>query len=152
MRDHRIFAAICGLVFPAVMTLGQTTTPATHTSTTSLPPVGLASTETIEVNVVNTAGPTDAALASCTGSVAFYSMTGTMIGSATSFTVGSGQIFPVKLPFASAQATSFRTLVRAVISLTTTSPTAAAGAPIAIQGPCTLAYSLETYDSGTGVT
>ena len=66
-----------------------------------------------------------------------------MIGSATPFTVTSGQIMSVKLPYANTEA-SGRTVVRAAVTQTFATGSAAA--------PCELARSLETHDSTTGVT
>lgn len=154
MRNGKAVRLNCaGLLFAAVSAFGQTTMPLTRTSMSSLPPVGLASTETAQVNVVNTvpASPSGAA-AACTGSIAFSSTAGAIIGSATAFNVGSGQIFSVKLPYSSAETSGTRTVIRATISLTTISPVAANGTAEALPPPCMLAYSLETYDTATGVT
>jgi hypothetical protein len=137
--------------------LGQTTTPVTlptFTSTSNLPPIGLAATETAQVNVVNTAqASSSGTAASCGGSIAFYNAKGTIIGTASAFTVGSGQIFSVTLPYASAGAAGSRTVVRAVITSAETIAIAVLGSPPGnAVPPCSLAYSLETYDTATGVT
>jgi hypothetical protein len=138
---------VIGLLFLAVAAFGQT--PATariYTTSSILPPVGLAVTETAQVNVVNTAATSsDGTAASCTGSIAFYNAGGSIIGTATSFAVGTGQIFSVRLPYASAGASGSRTVVRVEIASAAT--IAGFGVP-----PCALASSLETYDSATGVT
>ncbi len=119
--------------------------PPTGTRTATFPPVGLASSETAQVNLVNLASnPSSSssnAAASCTGSVTFLDATGAAIGKATTFTVASGQIVSVKLPF-SATAASGRTEFRASVALNVGEGAAA----------CDLQSSLETYDSGTGVT
>jgi hypothetical protein len=69
-----------------------------------------------------------------------------VIGTATSFTVGTGAISSAKLGFGSSGATGTRTVVRAEVTqtFTTTSGTASA--------PCTLVISFETYDTTTGAT
>lgn len=116
----------------------------------SLPPFGLAASETAQINLVNTAGPdTNGTAASCTGTVTFYDGTGAPIGKPTNFTIGTAQIFSVKLPFSSLTASGSRTVIRAEI----------AGSAVAISvlsppslPPCGLTFSLETYDSSTGVT
>ncbi|MGD1071549.1 MAG: hypothetical protein ABSB15_15520 [Bryobacteraceae bacterium] len=116
--------------------------------TSNLPPVGIAGTETVQVILANTAAnpanasATTGTLASCTGSVSFYDKAGTPIGLAAPFTLASGQIEPVSPSFASA-VSSGRTLIRAVVSLTTTVPSSA---------PCALSYSLVIFDSATGAT
>ena len=130
-----------------------TTTTTTRTREADFAPIGLAVGETLQVNLANTAAnPTTtsstgsaATPASCTGSVSFYGASGAIVGTATSFTLTSGQISSVKLPYASAGATAAATrpLIRPVVTLTTTFP----------NGPaCNLALSLETYDAATGVT
>ncbi len=142
-------AWLCGGLFAAALFLhGQNTTTSAQMSTTSLPPVGLASTETAQVNVVN-AAPASAGAGTCTGSIAFYNAAGAIIGSATDFKVTTGEIASVALPYASAQATGdARIVVRAEISLNFNAPTAAGAAPPA----CMLGGSLETYDTSSGVT
>jgi hypothetical protein len=120
-----------------------TTNPVTRQS--SFPVVGLASTETVQVNVVNNAAATaSGTAASCTGTISFLNATGNTIGTATSFTVGSGQIFSAALPFTGTGATSgSRTLIRGVVAVTFTP-----GSGV----PCRLASTLETFDTTTGVT
>ena len=96
------------------------------------------------MNVANVAAnAASGTAASCAGSVSFYNASGEVIGTTTAFTLTTGQISNVKLPYASAGAARARTVVRAVVMLTTTSPSTA---------PCSLVFSLETYDAATGVT
>lgn len=121
----------------------QTTTTTTVTQTLNLPPVGLASSETAQINVVNlAANASNGTAASCTGTISFLNASGAVIGSATSFTVASGKTDSVTLPY-STTAASGRTEIRGVITLTTTSSALA---------PCNLVSSMETYDSTSGVT
>lgn len=123
----------------AVAASAQTTTSSTFTR--SLAPVGLASSETMQVNLLNDAAASSSGTAaSCTGSVAFSNSTGTAIGGATSFTISSGEVFSVSLPFSKA-GLSARGEIVAAITLTQTSGT-----------PCALVSSLETFDTSTGVT
>jgi len=147
MSSRNAFPAFAAGLFLAASAFGQattTTTTSTVTRADSLPPVGLAVTDTIQVNLTNTAtASTGGTAASCTGSVAFYNAAGTVIGTATSFTLASGQITAVKLPYASAGASGSRAVVRPVITATGTVPQSA---------PCSLQYSVETYDTATGVT
>jgi hypothetical protein len=113
----------------------------TSTRTTTFAPVGLASSETAQVNLVNLASNSSSGTAaSCSGSVTFLNPSGTAFVAATTFTVTSGQIVSVKLPFASTAA-SARTEFRASVSVTVGGP-----------APCELQSSLETYDSTTGAT
>lgn len=122
-----------------------TTTSSTVTRQASSGPIGLGSSETLQVNVVNTAAASSSGTAaSCTGSISFVNSSGTTIGSATSFTVTSGQIFSATLPFAKVGASGTRAEVRTVVSVTESTGTGAA--------PCQLGSSIETYDTSTGVT
>lgn len=126
--------------------LAQTTTTVTRNS--SYPPVGLASSETMQVNVVNLAeNPSITASltpASCTAIVSFFNAAGTPIGTATDFTVTAGETQSVTLTLAKAGITGSRAELRAVIQTTTTE---GRNAP-----PCSLGSSLETFDSTSGVT
>jgi hypothetical protein len=135
-----VFSLIAAAGLTAFAAMGQTTsTPVTRSS--NLPAIGLASSETAQINVTNLATTSaSGTAASCTGSISFLSATGSTIGTATSFTVTSGQTFSAKLPYASTAA-SGRTVVRGVVSHTITAGT-----------PCALATTLETYDTTTGVT
>src|ERR1700738_3017226 len=85
----------------AASTFAQgTTTTSTTTQTFLFPPVGLGSTETAQVNVVNIApASSSGTAASCPGATSFANSTGALIGTATTFTVGTGHIASVALPF-----------------------------------------------------
>jgi hypothetical protein len=136
------------LFFAAVAAFGQITN--TLTTSSNVPPVGLAMSETMQVNVVNTTVASSAVSGgttgpSCSGSIAFYNNKGAIIGSATSFMVTTGQIFSLPLLYSSTGGSGARTVIRAVIANET--PITAFGIP-----PCDLAYSVETYDSQSGVT
>jgi len=133
-------AAISALL--AAGAVAQTTVTATSTREFSL--IGLGSTETAQINVLNLATTSaSGASASCAGTIAFLNAIGTAILPSTSFTLTSGQISSVSLPFASAGAGQGRvhTVIRGVITLNQTPNV-----------PCRLVSSLEVYDSTTGVT
>jgi len=124
-----------------------------------LPPIGLGPSETVEVNLLNNAkaSPTGVA-ASCNGSVSIYDAAGSGIASAqntetpASFKLGTGEIYSVKLPDASAPGAAPSTPIRAEIALAP----AASGPPLLgttlATPPCDLVFSFETYDSTTGIT
>ena len=121
------------------------TTIATGTRDSNLPPVGLGATETAEINVVNfAANASDGTAASCTGTISFLNESGAVIGSATPFTVTSGQISSVHLPFSSTGATGTRTAIHGVVTLTLSTATP--------RPPCALGVSLATFDTSTGAT
>ncbi len=128
-------------IIAAVSASAQSTT-VTRTSGFSFPLIGLASTETLGVNLINlAANPTNGNAASCTGSVTFINQAGTTIGSAQSFTLAANAATVVTLPFSSSGITGSRGLVRTIVSTTTTNNV-----------PCSLSYSLNTYDTSSGVT
>jgi len=136
-----------GLTAAAFAAFAQTSTTSTTTRNFVFPPAGLASSETAQVNVVNTASASQSGTAaSCTGNVSFLSSTGAVIGTATNFTVGTGAISSAKLAFGSSGATGTRTVIRAEVTQTFTATTGTANAP------CALAISFETYDTTTGAT
>jgi hypothetical protein len=120
------------------------TSSATATRNITLPPIGLGGSETAQINVVNLASNTSTGTAaSCAGSISFLNASGAAIGSATSFTVTSGQTFSASLPFAKTAASS-RTTIRGVVTLTESTTTT--------NPPCDLQVSMETFDTSTGVT
>jgi hypothetical protein len=87
----------------------------------------------------------------CSGTIVFYGGAGggSILGPVTAFAVESGQMFSVALPYASAGASGSRTVIRVAITLSAVMVPTATGPEAA---PCTLASSLETYDTATGVT
>jgi hypothetical protein len=109
------------------------------------PPVGLGSTETMQVDLVNIAPAPATATATaplCTGTVTFANASGATIGTAAPFKVGSGQIQSITLPFSASNIVGSRGAILASVQQTTTVPSPA---------PCSLLFSLATFDS-TGVT
>jgi hypothetical protein len=127
-------AAITGSAF------AQTTT--THTTDFTFPLVGLGSTETLGVNLINMAAKSQGGTAaSCGGSVTFINAAGTTIGTPTTFTLATDAVTSVTLPFSSAGISGIRGLVRTVVATTTTNGV-----------PCSLASTLNTFDTATGVT
>ena len=136
LRNFPMIAAL------AVRALAQTTIVATDNS--NFPPFGLGSGETARINLTNVAANSSSGTAaSCTGSVSFVNAAGTTIGAATSYTIPSGQTASFSLAFASAGLTGNRGQIRAVIQSTRSSTTNA---------PCSLLFSLETFDTSSGAT
>ena len=151
-RSTGMFTA--GLLFAAIAAFGQTAATSTSTlSSPELPPVGLAPTETAQVNVVNTMWPDSNGGIEpyCNGTITFYSggPAGTAVAASTGFLVRSGEVFSVPLSYAATGASGMRTVIRAAIVLTPFLIPTAAG-PVA--APCSLAASLETFDTASGVT
>jgi len=113
----------------------------------NFPPVGLASTETAQINLVNIASPSSTASESpaCTGTITFANANGAVIGKPTSFTTTGSQVTSVQLMFSQLQLATADTRGEFVASvqLTHSLPPAAS---------CSLVFSLETFDTSTGAT
>jgi hypothetical protein len=144
-------AFTAGVFFTALSAFGQITIQpgaSVIAPPSQFPPIGLAASETAQVNIVNTASQSIGGTApSCTGTITFYNASGGVIGAATSFTIGSGQIFSATLPYASTGAAGSRTVVRAQIALGVVTIASLQPPPA-----CVLSSSLETWDTATGVT
>ena len=134
--------AVCLFAFTALAQNAATTT--TVTSEANLPVVGLAASETVQINVVNLAANSNSGTAaSCVGSIAFYNSSGSAVGSAFPFTLGTGQISSASLSYGKFSTGAARITVRGVVSLTET---------VRSGVPCSLATNIETFDTGSGVT
>src|SRR5580698_72872 len=118
--------------------------------------VGLASSETAQVNVVNLAPsvqsvtpgsvPAEGAKALCTGGITFYNSSGNVITSSPSFSITSGQIFSATLPYSETLPTNGTSSARTAVWATVT----IGGNNTA--GACEPAANIETFDTATGVT
>jgi len=153
----RLIPSLIAISLCAGAALAQPAIPDTIPITVNLPVVGLASSETAQVNVVNLASTflfivgdfSSGATASCTGSISFYDASGNAIGSATSFTIGSGQIFSATVPYSAIipadrpPSGNGRTTIRATVTINRTSSGGI---------PCSPASNIETFDTATGVT
>jgi hypothetical protein len=129
-------------LFSPALFAQTTTTTTTSTVTQSLPPFGLGSTETARVDLTNLAtASSGGTAASCTGSVSFVNSSGATIGTATSYTITSGQTSSVSLAFTSAGISGSRGEIRVVVAATRTSGV-----------PCDLQVSLQTFDTSSGAT
>ena len=129
------------LILAASLAAQTTTTSSTRQFT--FPPVGLGSTETAEINVVNAASNSSTGTAaSCTGNLSFLNASGATIGAATPFTLAAGQSSFARVPFASAANGGTRTLIRAVVEVT--------GSTATPRPPCSLDFSFQTFDTTTG--
>jgi hypothetical protein len=140
-------ATVCGAA-SSIWAQITTPVPTSFTRNYVFPPIGLGSSETASITVVNTAAAAAASSGSstpapsCTGTISFFNANGE-IGTATSFTVGSEQFKTVTLPFASAGLSGIRGEILGSVSVTTST---------SVPTPCLPMASMETYDSATGVT
>jgi hypothetical protein len=142
MRNFRFFLALT-FVAGAMAQVGAAQIMVTRAF--SFPPVGLASSETLQINVSNlAASAANGTAAACAGNVSFFNAAGTAIGTATTFSVAAGVTQSIPLTFAKSGLSGVRGEVRAVIQTTSG---VGRNAP-----PCSLESSLETFDSTLGVT
>jgi hypothetical protein len=114
--------------------------PTSFTRTMTFAPVGVATSETVQVNVSNSASNSSATPASCSGTITFTVPAAKNQPAAVKFTVSAGQLFSTDLAWGSL-GVSGRAEILASIQLTQSFGT-----------PCSLITSLETFDSSTGVT
>lgn len=135
MSNRKWFLALVTVAaWTACSALAQTT-PTPQPRQHTFPPVGLGSTETAEINVVNVASDSSTGTAaSCTGSISFLSSSGAVLGTATPFTVTASQAFSARLLFSATGATGNRAVIRGVVQLTpsTTTPRPPVRTPILI--------------------
>jgi hypothetical protein len=113
----------------------------------NFPPVGLASSETAQINVLNSASTITAAGAtapSCSGTITFVNAGGKTVGNPVSFTTVGSQIFSTQLTFNQLGTTGLRAEFVANIQVT--------GSFLPSTGSCALVFSLETFDDSTGAT
>ncbi len=141
MKIFRLFL-MCG---SAACAFGQIGTSVTREY--NFPPVGLASSETAQVNVLNsvsTITTAGAAAPSCSGTITFANASGKAVGNPVSFATSGSQIFSTQLTFNQLGAAGTRGEFVASIQLT--------GRLLPLTTSCALVFSLETYDDATGVT
>jgi hypothetical protein len=130
--------------------------PTTATRDVVFSPVGLAFTETAQINVANTAAnPANGTASSCSGTISFNTATGAAAQTPVKFTVTSGQIFSApltaaKLGVVNGSRSEFIGSVQWALLPPPVPPPPPAPAPPT--APCNLSVSLETFDSVTGVT
>ncbi len=137
-----LFLGLAGAFLASAQTTTTTTTP---TRTLSFPLVGLGNTQTARINVLNSASNSSSGTAaSCAGSISFLAPGGTTIGTATSFTLTSGQLATASLPFASSGGSGNHIVINGEVQLTapTTTP----------RPPCALQVSFELDDTASGAT
>lgn len=120
--------------------MAQPSAPISINRTLMFAPVGVATSETIQVNLANTALSGSTVAASCSGTISFSVAGVKNQPAAVKFTVMAGQIFSTSLAWGSL-GVGGRAEVVAAVEMTQTLTT-----------PCALSTSLETYDTGTGAT
>ncbi len=115
----------------------------TAVPTRSFPPVGLAPSETLQINLYNaaTASSTSTSTAAplCTGSVSFFNANGVAVGTSQNYSVPAGQIVSIKLPPAPTALTGRPEYVATVT-------------PTESNARCALVTTLEVYGTADGVT
>ena len=144
MSAHKLLLTIVLGISGVSMLSAQPSTATTRVA--SFPPVGVALTEGMQVNLYNQApAVTTGTAPSCTGSVSFVDATGKAIaGTGGNFTVAAGATQSISILGTKANTsttTGARAEVRAVVTLNSVRGT-----------PCSLVDSLETFDATTGAT
>jgi hypothetical protein len=157
------FLVISLAVSAAAQVITTPPTPVSYPWNYSFPPVGLAYSETLQINVVNRpvtfsyistilktltspTTPTTSNLpttSTCTGTITFTNAAGTIIGTPVQFIIPIGTVFSAPLPFSMTGYSGFRGEIQAAVQGTTTLPSS---------NLCSLSVSLETFDTNTGVT
>jgi hypothetical protein len=116
------------------------TMPASFTRNMNFPPLGVGMTETVQINVANTASNGANAAASCTGTITFTVANAKTQPAPTKFTLTSGEIVSASLA-GNTLATTGQAVVLGSIQVTQTAGT-----------PCVISASMETYDTTSGAT
>ena len=146
MRAHRL--ALLSLALAGGL-FGQSTVsaPIVFTRSANFGPVGVGSTETLQVTVLNNATnilPLASLIATpgpCAGSVSLFDASGKQIGSAASFSVAAGDMQSLKFGFGQLATSGSRVELRGTISITPSTPAF-----------CPLSYAVETFDTSSGST
>lgn len=118
-----------------------------------IPPVGLSSTETLQLDIRSaSAGYTGLSAGTCDGSVTFYGQDGSVVTAPTNFTLeNAASSFSAHVGSAQLSTALLRPAVSAQISLTAlplpTIPVPSAPAVL----PCIAAFSVKIYDTLSGV-
>jgi hypothetical protein len=130
----------------ACAAFAQPALPTAASRTVNLPVVGLASSETAQVNVASPgfSGIADAPLPTpCTGTIAFTNASGAAIGSPTSFSITLAQVSSATVPYSAVvpgdppPTGNGRTIIRATVTT---------------NAACPVTANMETFDTATGVT
>ncbi len=143
-------ALILGISFAGVSLFGQSVGWATtsRSSSPQFPPVGVAPSETLQVNLTNIATKSASSnlFPECFGTLMFYNAGGFIIGDGTgiAFSVSTG-ILSIPLTYSAIGASGQRAVVRVDIELSPATLPAGPGTPA-----CSLLSSLEIYDTATG--
>ena len=148
IRCRPIFASAINILMASIAVFAQSST-----NTIVFPPVTLSPAETASLNIMSASAdfPGWDVVGTCQAVVSFYRADGSIIGTPTTFTLGgSRQVSSAQLPYASAGLNASPAVVSTQITLTE-SPVSGSSLTPPLTA-CTLAFSLETFDSATGVT
>lgn len=118
-----------------------------------VPPVGLSSTETLQLDIRNaSAGYSGLSAGTCDGSVTFYGQDGSVVAAPTTFTLeNTASSFSAQVRNAQLGTVILRPEVSAQISLTALPLPSSPGPPASAVPPCIAAFSVKIYDTLSGV-
>lgn len=124
----------------------------TPTEVIVVPPVGLAATETAQIDITSAAaGYSGFSAGTCDASVTFYGPDGAAIGLPFNFTLGkTAEIYSAALPYIAVGSKASPTPISAQMALTAMPDSVFYPASAVL--PCVAAFSLKTFDTATGVT
>jgi hypothetical protein len=150
---------LMGVMFASASLVAQTTTPA-FVSAFSTGMVGLAASQTAQLNVVNLSPtPTTASTAACEVQIELWDSSGKLVKSKliANLAPGAADSLQIRLTDVTAPTSPLRTEVRAVMRYNpfTAVPTSGSTSPvipIAYVPNCTPMLTLEMFDTATGVT
>jgi hypothetical protein len=156
MRYQFVYAALAGILSAVTPLAAQTTTPPTFLSASSTGMMGLAATQTAQLNVVNLAGAsTTLPVAACEVQLEFWDATGKMVKSTTitNLAPGIAGLLQIKLGDVTSSASTLRTEVRGVVRSNPLNTSGSGGTLLPIVYPlgCSVATTLEVFDNSTGV-
>jgi hypothetical protein len=148
------------LLLTGVSLLAQTSTTPTFFSAVSTGMVGLAATQTAQLNVVNLSpAPTTPPVSPCEVQLEFWDSAGKMVKSKliANLAPGTADSLQIKLTDVTAPTSPLRTEVRGLMRSTPLTPAGSGGStlpmyPIPYVPNCNTMLTLEVFDAATGVT
>jgi len=156
-RISMVISSVAAILLASVPLGAQTTSSPIFLSVVSTGMMGLAGSQTAQVNVVNFANASSTkTTAACEVQLEFWDATGKMIKSSTiaDLAQGAAGSLQLKLGEVTTATSALRSEIRAVVRSNALTPSAAGGTPVAVFYPlgCSVVATLEVFDTVSGVT
>lgn len=154
----RISSAVslaAAIVLASVPLAAQTTTSApVFLSVVTTGMLGLAGSQTAQLNVVNLAIASTASVTPCEVQLEFWDATGKLVKSSAIADLGQGAAgsLQLKLGEVTTATSSLRTEIRALVRSNALTPSASGIAAVLYQPGCSVVTTLEVFDTVSGVT